>query len=78
MTTDLGLWPQGVRLATADSEGRTGGTAIAPGAVPSLPKPQLPNPLGPPRFGDGRPTPGQPNPRPQPGPSPQPLPPTKS
>jgi hypothetical protein len=57
----------------ADSEGRAGGVVTAPGAVPSMPKP-----LGPPRFGDGRPTPGQPNPRPQPGPSPQPLPPRRS
>lgn len=75
MTTDLGRRPQGDRpvasaMAAADSEGRTGGVGLAPGAVPSLPKP-----LGPPRFdstpGDGRPRPGQPGP-PKPTPFPPP------
>jgi hypothetical protein len=82
MTTDLGLWPQGVRLVAsamvaADSEGRTGGVEGAPGAVPSLPKLS-----GPPRFTEGRarlvgavfppdgPFPGSP-----PGPPPDPGPP---
>jgi hypothetical protein len=64
---DLGLAPQGVRLAVAaDSEGRAGADP-SPGAVPSMPKP-----LGPPRFGDGRP---QPWPRPRPNPPPVPTPP---
>ncbi len=54
----------------ADSEGRAGLTP--PGAVPFT----LPPPPGLPRFGDGRPTPGQPPTPPRPtGPVPHPPPP---
>jgi hypothetical protein len=72
---DLGhRGPQGVRPLVADSEGRAGSTP--PGAVPFT----TPQPLGPPRFGDGPPRPGQPGPppRPQPGPVPHPPPPYAS
>lgn len=57
--------------AVAAGGGRAGAASLGSGAVP---KPTLPKPLGPPRFGgDDRPQPGQPGPPPDPTPYPPPA-----